>query len=135
MSKYTEKALAFHEMGYNCAQAVLCAFSDRTDVDEKVLYKIAEGLGAGMGNRKNTCGALSGAVMLSGLINSSGDVENSTKADTYKLSGEIVDKFERRCGAFVCTDIKGMETGNPTASCSDCIVQAVAIAEETLFKK
>lgn len=135
MSKYAEKALTYHEMGYNCAQAVLCAFSDRTDVDEKVLYKTAEGLGAGMGNRKNTCGALSGAVMLAGLINSSGDVKCSTKAGTYKLASDIVNEFERRCGAFTCTDIKGMTTGNPTASCSDCIVQAVAIAEEILLNK
>ena len=43
MSKCAEKALELHAKGYNCAQAVVCAFKDKLDTDEKVLYKIAEG--------------------------------------------------------------------------------------------
>ena len=133
MSKYTEKAFEYHGKGYNCAQAVLCAFADKTELNEETLYKIAEGMGAGMGNRKNTCGALSGAVMLCGLVNSSGNVANSTKAETYKLASELVNNFERRCGAFVCSEIKGLNTGAPTASCDDCIKGAVEAAEKILF--
>ena len=133
MSKYIEKALEYHGKGYNCAQAVLCAFADKTELDEKTLYKLSEGLGAGMGNRKNTCGALSGAVMLCGVLNSSGDYANSTKTETYKLAGELVNEFERRCGAFVCSDIKGLNTGTPTASCDDCINGAVEAVEKILL--
>lgn len=134
MSKYVEKALENHAKGYNCAQAVLCAFCDKVDVDEKLLHKISEGLGAGMGNRKNTCGALSGAVMLCGLVNGSGDQTKSTKSETYKLAGEIVNEFEYKCGALMCSDIKGIETGSPTVSCDECIKKAVEIAERILFK-
>lgn len=133
MSKYIEKALECHSKGYNCAQAVLCAFADKTELDEKTLYKLTEGLGAGMGNRKNTCGALSGAVVLCGLLKSSGDFAVPTKAETYKLAGQLVNEFERRCGAFVCSDIKGLNTGTPTASCDDCIKGAVEAVEKILL--
>lgn len=133
MSKYIEKAIELHNKGYNCAQAVLCAFEDKTDLDGLTLYRISEGFGAGMGNRKNTCGALSGAVALCGLIEAGRDTANSTKAETYKTVGKVVDGFEARCGAFVCEDIKGTKTGSPTASCDECIRVAVETVEEILF--
>ena len=133
MSKYLEKAFELHNKGYNCAQAVLCAFADKTGIDEVTLYKISEGLGAGMGNRKKTCGALTGAVALCGLVSSSGGVDNSTKSGTYKTTAKIVDEFENDCGAFICSEIKGSDTGTPTASCDDCIKAAVEAAEKILF--
>lgn len=133
MSRYSDKATELHNKGYNCAQAVLCAFADKTNVDEKTLYMLSEGLGAGMGNRKNTCGALSGAVVLAGLLKSSGDINNSTKSDTYELAGKIVDYFEQRCNGFVCEDIKGLKTGMPTVSCGECISRAVEAVEEILL--
>ena len=49
MGKYAEKALELHAKGYNCAQAVACAFSDQVDMDEDQLFKVMEGFGAGMG--------------------------------------------------------------------------------------
>ncbi len=133
MSEYLEKAFELHRKGYNCAQAVLCAFADKTDVDDVTLYKFAEGLGAGMGNRKNTCGALSGAVALCGLVSSSGDINNSTKTETYKTTAKIVDEFEKCCEAFSCSEIKGSRVGSPTVSCNDCIKTAVEAVEKILF--
>lgn len=40
MGKYAEKALELHAKGYNCAQAVACAFSDQVDMDEDQLFKL-----------------------------------------------------------------------------------------------
>ena len=133
MSKYCEKAMEYHGKGYNCAQAVLCAFADKTDTDFEVLYKMSEGLGAGMGNRKNTCGALSGAVMLAGLVVSGGTGKETTKAETYKVVSKLADEFEMRCGAFVCEEIKGLKNSQPTVSCDECIKCAVESAERILF--
>ena len=79
MENYVKKAFENHEKGYNCAQSVMCAFADKTNLDEETLFKLAEGFGAGMGNRRNTCGALSGAVMLAGVLTSSGDPKDATK--------------------------------------------------------
>lgn len=135
MSKYVEKAIEYHNKGYNCAQAVLCAFDDKTDIDHAVLFKLAEGFGSGMGNKKNTCGALSGAVMLAGLMNSSGDCNNPTKKETYKKVSQIADAFENRCLAFNCRDIKGLDTANPTVSCGECIKTAVEAVSAVLFNE
>ena len=73
MGKYAEKALELHAKGYNCAQAVACAFSDQVDMDEDQLFKVMEGFGAGMGGMHGTCGAISGAVAIVGLMNSKGN--------------------------------------------------------------
>ena len=46
-----KQAIAFHDRGFNCAQSVACAFTDKTGMDEKTLFRITEGLGLGMQHR------------------------------------------------------------------------------------
>ena len=65
--RYIDRALELHHSGYNCAQSVVCALSDLTDMDEDTLFRVAEGFGGGMGGFTETCGALSGAVAILGL--------------------------------------------------------------------
>ena len=129
---YIEKAREFHDKGYNCAQAVVCAFADRLGKDENELYKIAEGFGAGMGNRKGPCGALSGAVMVVGMAYSGGNDSQPTKQNTYRLARGVYEAFEEKCGAVNCEDIKGERTGGALVSCELCIKYAVEIAEKML---
>ncbi len=133
MSKYTEKALENHKKGMNCAQAVACAFADAVGVDENVLFQMSEGFGAGMGGMETTCGAVSGAVLLAGIKNSSGDVKQpTTKAATYKLSKEITRQFREKNGSLVCKEIKGVETKKVLRSCDGCIEDAAEIAQKVL---
>ena len=61
MSTKAEKAIAFHDKGYNCAQAVACSFCKEFGVDEEEMFRIAEGFGLGMGMME-VCGALSGMI-------------------------------------------------------------------------
>lgn len=129
---YKEKALELHNKGHNCCQAVLCTFSEVLNVDEKTLFKIAEGFGAGMGDRKGPCGALSAVTAIAGLINSDGDTENpSTKKSTYLLSENIVKEFRNRVGETICCKIK---EGNKV-SCEQCIEIAVQIAEDIIRRR
>lgn len=131
-----EQALHNHKKGYNCCQAVACAFSDVIGVDEETLFKAGEGFGLGMGGTEGTCGAISGAIMVAGFKNSSGDTENTTtKGSTYKLSKEIVDKFIEKNGATLCKDLKGIQTGTPIRSCNGCIKDATCIVQEILNEK
>ena len=65
-----EKAIELHDKGFNCAQAVACAFAEETGIPEEILFAACEGFGLGMGGMAATCGAVSGAVMLAGLKNS-----------------------------------------------------------------
>ena len=128
-----ELAIALHDKKYNCAQAVACAFAEEAGIDKEVLFKACEGFGLGMGGMQGTCGAISGAVMLAGFKNSDGNVDNpGTKASTYQLSREIMEKFEEKNKASRCRDLKGIDTGVVLRSCPDCIMDAVEIVREVL---
>lgn len=128
-----ELAISNHDKRYNCAQAVACAFSEEIGVDEAVLFKVCEGFGLGMGCMECTCGALTGAITLAGFKNSDGDISNpKTKADTYKLSKEMVAVFKEKAGSTVCKELKGIETGKILHSCPDCIMNGVEIVQEIL---
>ena len=128
-----ELAIALHDKGYNCAQAVICAFKDELGMDEEILFKAAEGFGLGMGCMKGTCGAISGAVMATGLKNSTANFDGpKSKMDTYQLSKQILTAFEKKNSSITCKDLKGIETGTILRSCPGCIEDAVDLVEEIL---
>ncbi len=133
MENRVEKADELHKKGYNCAQAIACAYCDLFGMDEETAFKATEAFGAGMGGMQATCGAVSGAVFLAGLKNSSGSIENQTKGATYKLSKEIVNKFVEKNTSAVCKELKGVGTGNVLRSCPGCIEDAARLVEEILL--
>lgn len=131
--KKKELAIAYHDKGYNCAQAVICAFSEELDVSEEILFKAAEGFGLGMGCMNGTCGAVSGAVMAAGFKNSTGNFDGpKSKLDTYKLSKQILESFEEKNGSVTCRELKGVDTGTVLRSCPGCIEDAVDLVSEVL---
>lgn len=136
MKTRIDETIKKHDKGYNCAQAVACTYSDLVGMDEETIFRLTEALGAGMGNMEGTCGAVSGACILAGLKNSSGnlDIPNS-KAQTYKLSREILNEFKEQNGSVVCKDLKGTETGKVLRPCEDCIKDAARIVEKVIFEK
>ncbi len=128
-----ELAIYYHDKGYNCAQAVVCAFSEELGISEEILFKAGEGFGLGMGCMKGTCGAISGAIMAAGFKNSTANLDGpKSKADTYKLSKQIVEAFEVKNGATICGELKGIETGKVLRSCPGCIEDAVDLVSEVL---
>ena len=129
-----KKAYELHHKGYNCAQAVVGAYGDLTDTDEKTLLKVSEGFGGGMGAMQDTCGAVTGMFMLAGMVNSAGDVEeNQTKAQTYQIVRDLALKFKEKNQSTVCRELKGLETGTVLRSCDGCIEDAVRIVGNHLF--
>lgn len=134
MESRVENTIKRHDKGYNCAQAVACTYCDLLGMEEETVFRMTEGFGAGMGGMEATCGALSGAVLLAGLKNSDGKLEApKTKGRTYKLSREIVDSFQEKCGSTVCRELKGIGSGKPIHTCEACIRDAAAIVENILF--
>ncbi len=133
--KTEEKALELHKRGYNCAQSVLCAFGDRLDMKEEDLFRISEGLGLGMGARE-TCGAVTGACLVAGLVNSDGNIDKpGTKKETYQLTRNIIEEFKKESKTVNCFELLGGTEGIPKKSCNDCIRDACRIAENVLFAK
>ena len=108
----------------NCCQAVVRAFADTVSLDEATLTSLAAGFGSGMGTMEGSCGALVGAVMVAGLRTGG----NGTMA----LSRRILPRFKELCGATICRELKGVDTGKPLCSCEDCVRNAVLAAAEAL---
>lgn len=128
-----ELAIANHDKNFNCAQAVACAFSEEIGVEESTLFKACEGFGLGMGCMECTCGALTGAITLAGFKNSDGNTFHpKTKADTYKLSRQLVEQFREKTGSTLCKELKGVETGKVLRSCPECIMDGVETVQKVL---
>lgn len=134
MEKRQERAIELHDQGYNCAQAVVCAYCDLFGLDEATAYKMAEGFGLGMGLME-VCGALTGGFMLAGVKCSAGTAApGTTKGKTYQLTRAMGQSFARQNGTMLCRELKGVETGQVLRSCPDCIRDGCALVEEMLLK-
>ena len=134
MKTRVEETIGRHDKGYNCAQAVACTYCDLVGVDEETMFKMTEALGLGMGGMEGTCGAITGACVLAGMKNSTGNLEKpNSKGASYKLSRQIVEEFKNQNGATQCRDLKGVDTGKVLRACPDCIRDAARIAESVLF--
>ena len=108
----------------NCTQSVLKVFEDKINISPEELTKLAAGFAAGMGCMESTCGALIGAVMVAGMV--------TDGKGTPRFSKEIVNKFNEKCGATICKELKGLETGKVLCECPECVRNAVISLGETI---
>ena len=112
-----EKAKALFEQGYNCAQSMVLAFSDKVDMDEKTLTKLASSFGGGMGRLREVCGAVSGMFIVAGLLYGydtpeTGEIKHTHYARIQKLAGD----FEKEHGSIVCRTLLGLDTVHDDAA-------------------
>jgi len=126
MENMTEKAIDKFNNGYNCCQAVLCAYCELFDMREKDAIRITEGFGSGIAGLKETCGAVTGMAMTAGLINSAGDLDNpkKTKPETYRIIQEMMEEFREMNGSLKCGDILNGDGDNQLRSCEGCVEDA-----------
>ena len=93
---------------------------------EEDLLRLGSGFGSGMGTMEGTCGALVGAIMVSSLL--------SEKGAAMAASRAIMPRFKELCGATICRDLNGIDTGKVLCSCENCVRNAVRAAGESLAK-
>ena len=135
MSERIKKADELHRKGYNCSQSVAVACADLVDVPAETLFKATEGFGFGMGTMDGSCGALTGALLIAGLKNSTGNLESpKSKGATMKISKAMLTSFREKSGAIICRELKGVDTGKMICSCPDCIKHGVEVVEEQFAK-
>ncbi len=133
MSERINLADELHRKGYSCSQAVAVACADLVDVPKEILFKATEGFGAGMGTMDGVCGALTGGLLIAGLKNSTGNLDNpKSKAATMKISREMLTSFRDKSGSIICRELKGVDTGKMLCSCPDCIKHGVEVVEANL---
>ena len=120
-----ETAVALLHSLHHCSQAILCTYAEELDVPEITLKKISAAFGGGMGTMEGNCGALVGAEMVLGLKKSDGGRIHNEAVQMYRL-------FAEKCGATVCRELKGVDTGKMLCSCEECVQNAVDALEEIL---
>ena len=92
--------------GCNCAQAVFLAFSDVTGIDRKLAGKLSSPFGGGMGRMREVCGAVSGMLMVAGLLYGyeiPGD--DVSKKEHYHRVQYLAGKFREEAGSIICREI------------------------------
>ena len=112
-----EKARSlFKEGGYNCCQAVVLAYNDVFGLEDELAASLSSGFGGGMGRMREVCGAVSGMVMLAGMIRPASDpsVKNWRTAN-YALVQEMAGEFKEINGSIVCKELLGLV---PMGSCT-----------------
>lgn len=107
----------FKEGGYNCCQAVVLAYSDLFGLDDETAAAISSGFGGGMGRMREVCGAVSGMVMLAGLMRPASDPTiKDWRTANYALVQEMAGDFKALNGSIVCKELLGlvpMGSGTP----------------------
>ena len=104
--------------GYNCAQSVVVAFSDLTGLDKDFSAKFASSFGGGMGRMREVCGAVSGMLMVAGLLYGYTDPgeEDRNKKAHYQLVQYLAGKFREEVGSIVCREILKNPPSDPNPS-------------------
>ena len=111
------KAAELFLSGYNCAQAVVVAFSDLTGLDENFSAKLASSFGGGMGRMREVCGAVSGMLMVLGLLygyDTPGD--DVSKKAQYTAVQALSAKFREQTGSIICREILKNPPSDPNPS-------------------
>ena len=106
MVDHAQYAAELFMEGYNCAQAVAVAFCDVTGMEPKATAKLMSSFGGGMGRMREVCGAVSGMLMVAGVLYGY-DVadDEESKKNHYALVQELAGQFREQVGSIVCREI------------------------------
>lgn len=112
MDRITEKSALAEELfksGYNCSQAVLCAFAEELGLDPETARRISSSFGGGMGRMREVCGACSGMFMAAGLKYGDYDpMDHGAKAEHYKRIQQLAQQFREANGSIICRELLGL---------------------------
>jgi C_GCAxxG_C_C family probable redox protein len=141
-----ERAIKAKELflsGNNCAQSVMLSFADDLHYSKELAMKVAAGFGGGMGKIQLTCGAVTGAAMVLGIIQGEKVNDNEAlKSSSYASVKKLFDEFSRSKGSTSCRELTGCDLNTAEGAekfredkimegtCAGCVEEAVRIVEK-----
>ncbi|MDP4126431.1 MAG: C-GCAxxG-C-C family protein [Bacillota bacterium] len=95
--------------GLNCSEAILHSFNEMLNKPLSVeSLKMATGFGGGLGHAGCMCGALTGSVMVLGLLKGRHDPSQSREPG-YDVAREFHDRFSNENGGTCCRVLNTFE--------------------------
>ena len=139
-----DQARGYWEQHYNCAQSVFAPFAERLGFDLADALRIATPFGGGMGHNSQVCGAVSGGLLVIGLVKGISVPDRDKKYACYALAADFQSRFEARHGALTCPKLLGYDIRDPQkleqvrelglfeGKCPDFVADAVRIVAALL---
>ena len=148
MTDHAEIAKQLFFKGYNCAQSVFCAFTDVTGYDIDTSARMASSFGGGLGRLRETCGAVSAAALILGIVKGYDDPDDyEAKKRHYALVREFADRFKEKNKSIICRELLMVASLNPESGgapeqrseeyyqkrpCPDLVYDAALILDEMI---
>ena len=106
MKDYAKIACENFMKGYNCAQAVACAFCEEMGLDEAQVAKLSSSFGGGMGKLREVCGSVSGALLALGALKGYSDPQaDAEKSAHYARVQDFATKFKAEHDTIICREL------------------------------
>lgn len=103
---HKEKARSLFIQGYNCSQAVFCAFADEYGIPQETALKLSASFGGGIGRMRETCGAFCGAAMVLGMETGQTDAAKpEQKQQNYHTVQKAAEMFREKNGSTKCAEL------------------------------
>ncbi len=114
------------QRGYNCAQAVACAYRDALGLTEPQCARLVSSFGGGMGRMREVCGAVSGALLVLGALQGYDDpADPEAKAAHYARVQRFAGLFRKTNGSIICRELlAGIPAANDTAPTAEARTDA-----------
>ena len=145
-----EQARALFESGCNCAQSVAGSFYREMGLSEETVLLLASPFGGGISRMRETCGAVTGMMMVLGLTHgyqpfTDEETHLREKTRVYRTGQELAESFRRKYGTLLCRELlRGTgadDTPEPSARteqyyrsrpCAEIIAFAASLLDEYL---
>ena len=106
MYDHAELARQLFLSGYNCSQAVFCAFCDVTGLDIDTAARMASSFGGGLARMRQVCGTVSAAALVLGILRGYSEPNNARlKREHYHLVQDFARRFREENGSIVCGEL------------------------------
>ena len=139
-----EEAVAAFRGGLSCSQAIVATFGPQLGLSRDHALSLASGFGGGMGMAE-TCGAVTGAFMILGLLQPGPtSATPQGRAETKVAVAKFTERFKSRCGSACCRELLGCDVSSPegldrarkagtiAAVCPNVVRNACEILEELI---
>ena len=106
MKNHAAIAVSNFKKGYNCAQAVACAFCEEMNLDEAAVARMVSSFGGGMGKLREVCGAVSGALFVLGTLRGYDDPKaDAEKTAHYARVQDFAARFRTAHETIICREL------------------------------